>query len=245
MIFSFFKKKKKHTEGVVRELCTDIHSHLIPGIDDGSKDIGESIILLRAMSELGYKKVITTPHIMSDGYKNTSQNILEGLKALRSAAKGENIDLEINAAAEYYLDDGFYNQLKDQEILSVGDYLLIETSYISKPLQFDEMIFDIQASGFKPMLAHPERYRYIKDLKREYKAMKDKGIYFQVNLNSFSGHYGKEAKRKADFLSKAGMIDFLGSDVHHMKQVETLSEVLNSEILSTIYSNNTILNDSL
>ena len=245
MIFSFFKKRKKKSEGEIPQIFTDIHSHLIPGIDDGARDLEESVILLKEMKKLGYQKVITTPHIMSDGYKNTPKNILEGLEILRAAAKEENIDIDIDAAAEYYLDDGFYDQLKDQNILCVGEYLLIETSYISKPLQFDTMIFEIQAAGFKPMLAHPERYRYIKDLKSEYTTMKEKGIYFQVNLNSFMGHYGKEAKRKADFLAKAGMIDFLGSDVHHLKQVVTLNEVLKSEIISEIFNNNKILNESL
>ncbi|MDD2452019.1 MAG: capsular biosynthesis protein [Sulfurovum sp.] len=245
MIFSFFRKKKKFQREVIPRLHTDIHSHLIPGIDDGARDMEESLLLLRMMKTLGYKKVITTPHIMFDGYKNTPKVIREGLEALRDTAKREKIDIEIDAAAEYYLDDGFYRQLRDRDILTIGEYLLIETSYISKPIEFDTMIFEIQAAGFKPMLAHPERYRYIKALEKEYAAMKSKGIFFQVNLNSFSGHYGKEAKRKAEFLSSSGMIDFLGSDIHRMKQAETLGEVLNGDIMNEIYRNNTILNESL
>ncbi|HEO98134.1 MAG: capsular biosynthesis protein [Campylobacterales bacterium] len=245
MIFSFFRKKKKYEREVIPQLHTDIHSHLIPGIDDGARDMEESILLLRMMATLGYKKVITTPHIMSDGYKNTPKVIREGLEALRSAAKREEIDIEIDAAAEYYLDDGFYRQLRDRDVLTIGEYLLIETSYISKPIEFDTMIFEIQAAGFKPMLAHPERYRYIKELEKEYTAMKAKGIVFQVNINSFSGHYGKEAKWKAEFLSSAGMIDFLGSDLHRMKQAKTLEEVLNGDIMDGIFRNNTILNESL
>ncbi|MFT7880520.1 MAG: CpsB/CapC family capsule biosynthesis tyrosine phosphatase, partial [Sulfurimonas sp.] len=216
-----------------------------PGIDDGARDMEESILLLREMKKLGYQKVITTPHIMSDGYKNTPQNIMEGLEALRLAAQEENIDIKIDAAAEYYLDDGFYDKLREDNILTIGDYLLVETSYVSKPLQFDEMIFEIQAAGFKPMLAHPERYRYIKDPQKEYRAMKERGVYFQVNLNSFFGHYGKEAKKKADFLNNAGMIDFLGSDIHRMKQTEILGEVLSSETLRSVFRNNIILNEDL
>lgn len=245
MIFSFFKKKKETPREVIPELHTDIHSHLIPGIDDGARDMAESIFLLRKMEALGYKKIITTPHIMADGYKNTPQTILTGLEALRRAAKEENIDIGIDAAAEYYLDDGFYAHLNNKDLLTAGDYLLIETSYVSKPLQFDAMIFEIQAAGFKPMLAHPERYRYIKDPQREYRAMREKGIYFQVNLNSFSGHYGKEAKKKVDLLNDAGMIDFLGSDIHRMKQTEILGEVLKSETLRSVFRNNTILNEGL
>jgi tyrosine-protein phosphatase YwqE len=245
VIFSFFKKKKEHPKEVIPQLHTDIHSHLIPGIDDGARDMEESILLLKMMHTLGYKKVITTPHIMSDGYKNTPGVIREGLEALRRTAKKEQIDIEIDAAAEYYLDDGFYRQLRDRNVLTIGEYLLIETSYISKPLEFDAMIFEIQAAGFKPMLAHPERYRYIKELEKEYTAMKAKGIFFQVNINSFSGHYGKEAKRKAEFLCSAGMIDFLGSDVHRMKQAETLGEVLSNDVMHEIFRNNVILNESL
>ena len=245
MIFSFFKRKKEKREEDVPQILTDIHSHLIPGIDDGARDMDESLMLLRKMKSLGYQKVITTPHIMFDGYKNTPKNILEGLEALRLAAREEHIDIEIDAAAEYYLDDGFYDKLSAEEILSVGDYLLVETSYVSKPLQFDEMIFEIQAAGFKPLLAHPERYRYIKDPEKEYKAMREKGIYFQVNINSFSGHYGREAKSKADFLNEARMIDFLGSDIHRMKQAEILGEVRKSDTLRSVLKNNIILNDTL
>lgn len=245
MIFSFFKNKKEKPEEPTPQILIDIHSHLIPGIDDGARDMEESILLLRGMKELGYQKMITTPHIMSDGYKNSPKNILEGLQTLRLRAKEEKIDIEIDAAAEYYLDDGFYDKLHDENLLTIGEYLLVETSYVSKPLQFDEMIFEIQAAGFKPMLAHPERYRYIKDPKRDYETMKEKGIYFQVNLNSFSGHYGKEAKKKADFLNDAGMIGFLGSDVHRMKQVEILGDVLKSDTLRSIFRNNTILNETL
>ncbi|MGC9350983.1 MAG: tyrosine-protein phosphatase [Sulfurovum sp.] len=245
MIFSFFKKKKETLREVIPELHTDIHSHLIPGIDDGARDMEESIFLLRKMEALGYKKIITTPHIMADGYTNTPQTILTGLQALRRAAKEENIDIEIAAAAEYYLDDGFYTHLNNKDLLTVGDYLLIETSYISKPLQFDTMIFEIQAVGLKPILAHPERYRYIRELKKEYEAMKEKGIFFQVNLNSFTGHYGKEAKKKVDFLNDAGMIDFLGSDIHRVKQTVILGEVLKSETLRSVFRNNTILNEGL
>lgn len=245
-MFSFFRKKKE-AESTERGplLSVDIHSHLIPGIDDGARDMEESISLLKAMAALGYHRVITTPHIMSDGYRNTPGVILEGLKALRETAEKEGIDMEIEAAAEYYLDDGFYEHLRRGDLLSIGEYLLVETSYLVKPLQFDAMIFDIAAAGYKPMLAHPERYRYIKDLKSEYEMMKEKGIYFQVNLNSLGGHYGRDAKAKADFLNRSGMIDFLGSDIHRLKQAETLKSVQSTESYRTVFENNTILNETL
>lgn len=244
MILSLFKKKKEKERG--KTLKVDLHSHLIPGIDDGSKSMEESLSFLKEMEALEYQKVITTPHIMIDAYKNTPEIIHEGLEALREAAKSEGIGVEIEAAAEYYLDDGFYDLLEKGDMLTInGEYLLFETSYVSKPLQLEEMIFEIGAAGYTPLMAHPERYRYIKEFKKEYGRFKELGVMFQVNLNSFGGHYGKDAKRKADFLSQEGMIDFLGSDIHRMKQVETLHGVFESDAYSDIFKNNTIRNDSL
>ncbi len=244
MIFSLFKKREEKKRGPI--LKVDIHSHLIPGIDDGSKSMKESLSLLKGMEDLGYTKVITTPHIMADAYRNTPEVIFKGLRSLHEAAVEAGLSLEIEAAAEYYLDDGFEELLKKDEILTVkGDYLLFETSYFAKPMQLEEMIFAITSSGYTPLMAHPERYRYIKDPSKEYERFKELGVLFQVNLNSFMGHYGKDAKQKADFLSREGMIDFLGSDVHHSKQVDTLTDVFLSKAYRDIFKHNIILNDTL
>ena len=244
MIFSFFKKKEKKSDAP--GLNVDLHSHLIPGIDDGSKSMEESLNLLSGMEALGYKKVITTPHIMADAYRNTPKIIRGGLENLRRAALEKGISLEIEAAAEYYLDDGFEVLLDKGDVLTLkGGYLLFETSYFAKPLQIEEMIFSITSSGYIPLMAHPERYRYVKEFQKEYARFKELGVLFQVNLNSFGGYYGKDAKTKAAFLSQEGMIDFLGSDVHHEKQVKTLTSIFNSDVYRDIFTNNTILNDTL
>ncbi len=243
-MFSFFKKKKKFIPAPC--LNVDLHSHLIPGIDDGSQSMEESLLLLKEFEEIGYKKLITTPHIMLDSYKNTPEIIHSGLEALRHAAQKEGISLEIEAAAEYYLDDGFYDLLDKGDMMSVeGKYLLFETSYVSKPLIFEEMIFNIASAGYIPMLAHPERYRYVKDPEKEFGRLKELGVKLQVNLNSFAGHYGRAAKEHAVFLNKKGWIDFLGSDVHHQKHVISLASIVTSELYSEILENNTILNDTL
>lgn len=244
MIFSFFKKKEENRD--FPRLKVDLHSHLIPGIDDGSRSIKESLILLKGIEELGYEKVITTPHIIADAYRNTPHIINKGLSILSEAAKNEGLSLKIEAAAEYYLDDGFEDLLKKGDMMLLGGiYLLFETSYFAKPMQLEEMIFAISSLGYKPIMAHPERYRYIKDPLTEYSRYKLLGVLFQVNLNSFGGHYGKDAKEKAEFLSKEGMIDFLGSDVHHIKQVDTLSGIFQSNAYGEIYKYNKILNDTL
>ncbi len=242
MIFPFFKNKHKQ---ISSQLKVDIHSHLIPAIDDGSQCMEESLTLLRGMEALGYEKIITTPHIMSDAYQNTPENINSGLKLLRNAAVNDGITMEIEAAAEYYLDDHFYELIKKGELLTLKDnYILFETSYFSKPLQLEEIIFSITSSGYIPVMAHPERYRYIKNPLVEYERFLELGVIFQVNLNSFAGHYGRKARELAFFLSKNRMISFLGSDIHHKKQIDTLRDVFNSKEFKDILKNNTILNDT-
>jgi len=246
MFFSLFKSKKKTEVLPPAQLKVDLHSHLIPAIDDGSQSMDESILLLKKLEEIGYKKVITTPHIMLDAYKNTPDIIHKGLESLRKASSEAGISLQIEAAAEYYLDDGFYALLQKGNMLTLGEeYLLFETSYVSKPLQLEEMIFEITSAGYKPMMAHPERYRYIKDPQKEYGRFKELGVYMQVNINSLGGHYGKSAYQNASFLAKEGMIDFLGSDTHHEKHLLTLNEVIHSKVYSDLFSNNIILNDTL
>jgi len=243
-MFSFLKSSKAKVEAPT--LKVDLHSHLIPGIDDGSQSMEESLTLLQGIEALGYEKVITTPHIMLDAYRNTPEIIHNGLASLRKAAEEVDIKVEIDAAAEYYLDDGFYALLEKGDMLTIKDkYLLFETSYVSKPIQLEEMIFEIGAAGYQPLMAHPERYRYIKNPLKEYSRLKDLGVMFQVNLNSFGGHYGKSAKVLVEVLSEAGMIDFLGSDIHHKKQVKTLESVLQSDEYREIFIHNTILNETL
>jgi len=243
-MFSFFRKKEEKTPAT--KLRTDLHSHLIPGIDDGSRSMQESLTLLRGLEKLGYKKLITTPHIMADAYKNTPKIIKEGLAELCYAATKEGIEVKITAAAEYYLDDGFVTLLNGEEVMTIKDkYLLFETSYVSKPLGIEEMIFEITSAGYTPIMAHPERYRYIKDPLKEYGRFKELGVLFQVNLNSFGGYYGKPAKILADFLSRNGMIDFLGSDVHHQKHVSSLETIFLSKSYREIFEHNKIRNDEL
>jgi len=246
MIFSFWKKERKKEHEPLPDLRVDIHSHLIPGIDDGAKSMEESLQMLRGLEALGYEKVITTPHIMSDSYRNTKETILSGLEALKQAAEAEGITLQIEAGAEYYLDEKFMEKLHAPGIMSIADkYVLFESSYISKPLQMEEMIFAIGEAGYIPMLAHPERYRYVKDPKREYRRWKDLGVHFQVNLNSFGGYYGKGAQALAHYLNEAGMIDFIGSDAHSMRHIESLSKIREMEVYRSIFAQNRIKNDQL
>ncbi len=242
----FSWKKKQPPEKPEPALKIDLHSHLIPGIDDGSKTMEQSLEMLRAMQALGYEKVITTPHVMSDAYQNSTQTIVNGLQSLREASLADGITIEIEAAAEYYLDEELVKRLDKGDILTLGDnYLLFETSYISKPLNFEEVVYEIQAKGYKALLAHPERYRYISDPHKEFEQMKELGIFLQLDINSLGGYYGRQAMKHALILSELGVIDFLGSDVHRLKQVGFLEKVFADQKYHTLTQINQIMNETL
>ena len=236
MIGSFFIKKIKFN------IKTDIHSHLLPGIDDGSKSLKESIELIEEFKKLGYENLIITPHVMSEGYNNSTELILEKLKELKENIK----DMNLDASAEYNMDEEFAKRIENKNLIPINKkYILFETSYYTKPNVFEDLIFKIESLGFTPVFAHPERYRYLQNDLKKYKEIKDLGVMFQCNINSFGGYYGKMAKKSAMFLAKEGMIDFLGSDAHSMKHLKFLKNVINSNDLNIVFKNNKIKNEEL
>lgn len=225
----------------------DIHSHLLPGLDDGVKSLEESLNILKWFENAGYKKVITTPHIMSDYYKNTPEIILESLKNLRSFIAGKT-EIRIEAAAEYYLDETFIELLtKGKEaLLCIGDdYVLVETSFMNEPIFLKEAIFKIQSSGLKPLLAHPERYMYLQANWSLVQDLIDRGTFFQLNINSLVGFYSKPVQKMAMKLLKNNMIHFLGSDCHNLHHIEVTQNAFRStefRIASRLsFLNNTLL----
>ena len=209
-------------------LGTDMHSHLLPGLDDGAETVAHSLDLLRALRALGYRKLVMTPHIMGDFYKNTPEGIRDALELLRAEAAAADLgDVALECAAEYYLDEFLGRKLADgTEMLTFGGekrYLLFETSYMNEPLNFYEIVFELKAQGYRPVLAHPERYTYlygrfaeIEKMRREY------GILLQVNLNSLAGYYSPGAKKVAEQLIDGGLVDFVGTDAHHLRHTDTL-----------------------
>lgn len=227
-----FRNLKSLFEGSSKELPdfsslkADMHSHLIPGIDDGTQTLEDSLILIRALHDLGYRKLITTPHIMSDHYRNNPEIILGGLKTVREALEKENIDITLEAAAEYYIDDVFVRKLEEEELLTFGNkYLLFEVSFINYPEKIREIIFNMQIKGYKPILAHPERYPFWSRKFSEYEAFKDAGVLLQINTNSIAGYYGIEAKRTAEKMIDLKLVDLIGTDLHKMEHLNGLNLV--------------------
>jgi len=214
------------------KLRTDIHSHLIPGVDDGVKTLEQSIEIIRIFQELGYSKLITTPHISEQYYPNTPDELRKRLKAVRTELVKQNIPMEIELGAEYMVDAAFLKTLKEKgDLLSWQGYLLIETPFTIAPLIFDEVIFEIQSLGLHPVLAHPERYEYFHGSTKEIKKLREKGVRMQVTASSFVGYYGKVQEKVAKALLKESLIDFIGSDMHKYDQMAYLTKGLTSRKL--------------
>jgi len=223
----------------------DLHSHFIPEIDDGCRSVEESIHLILQMKKLGYKKLVTTPHIMSHRYPNTIDIIKKSLFEIRSILKVKNIDIEINASAEYYFDEHFIKLIKEEKLFPFGqNYILFELPYTTRPNDLESGIRNLLEKCYKPVLAHPERYRFLNKVS-EYRTLKKLGVYFQVNINSLTGYYGKEVQKKALMLSQKSMIDFVGSDIHHQKHMDHFIDSVFSNHVETLFSNNKILNDTI
>ncbi len=200
----------------------DIHSHLLAGIDDGAPNWENSLELIHALTKLGFKKIITTPHIKHDTYRNDAQGILSKLQELRKILDEHKIDIEIEAAAEYYLDEVIYDQLIAKgPFLTFGkNYLLIETNFLSEPYQLKDFIFHAATQGYQVVLAHPERYAYMNMSKAE--DLKNRGVLFQLNSISLCEYYSKSIQKLAHQLIDKGWINFLGSDCHNLQQAEAL-----------------------
>jgi tyrosine-protein phosphatase YwqE len=207
----------------------DMHSHLLPGIDDGLQEIEDTISYIQQLQSLGYKKLICTPHILSDLYPNSRDTILPVLDSVREALAKANIDMPIDAAAEYMIDHSFaelISSTKKAELLTInGQFILIEMSYLAASPNFEQVVFDLRMLGLTPILAHPERYSYYHHDFEMYERFADLGCKLQINLLSLSGAYGPSVKKTAELLFKKQMVDFLGTDIHHSKHLELLHKL--------------------
>ena len=231
-IFSslFTSKPKLADADFVNPITTEFHSHLIPAIDDGVKNIDESIAVLRGFSELGYKKVITTPHIMGDFYKNGPENILPGLELVRKRLVEENIPIVLEAAAEYLIDDVLEEKIDAKQLLTFGNnYVLVELAFNEEPRNLKNVLFNLRVNGYKPVLAHPERYSYMAMQKDKYEELFQSGILFQINIFSLIGYYSPQVQKTAEYLIEKKMVNMIGSDTHGPRHLVPLSEALRSK----------------
>lgn len=230
-IFSALNRQKRKPVNLGEALRVDIHSHLLPGIDDGAPTMDHTIGMLRKFEELGYEKLILTPHIMSGVYNNTSEIILQKLEEVRKVSTDLGLKLILEASAEYYFDETLFERIRTKDLLPFhGNHILFEFSFRNQPSQVEELVFTLKSSGYQPVLAHFERYMYYHPSIEVARTLRERGCFIQVNLNSFTGHYGPDVKNQAVRLLKAGLIDILGSDCHRIQHLELLESSLKESI---------------
>lgn len=203
---------------------TDMHSHMLPGLDDGAVTMEESLSYFKGMKDWGYKKCIVTPHIFKGVHNNSAETILPALERMRQALNLAAIELEIDAAAEYMVDESFMELLNEEKpLLTIGEkYVLIEMSYAAPSPYLENAIFKLNIMGYKPILAHPERYGYFHRQLDYYDRLLEMGCIFQVNMLSFSGYYGPDVKKFALKMLNQKMFKLIGTDLHHHNHVDAI-----------------------
>ena len=243
-----FSKKEVLLDPIdLNQLKTDLHSHLIPGIDDGSATMEDTVALLRKFEELGYQKVVTTPHVMSDYYINTPEIINAGLENVREAIQENGLNMAIEAAAEYNLEPEFEKLIEEENVLTFGkeNFLLFELSFFEEPKRLNETIWTMREKGYNPVLAHVERYAYWHQDYDKVEEMINRGVKLQLNIGSITGSYGPEVKTFAERLIKDEVIEFIGSDCHHMQHLEMIEYARRLPSFQQLIKQDQLLNTQL
>ena len=227
-------------------IAVDVHAHILPNLDDGAADIEQSVSIIKKMYAMGYRKIIATPHVMRGYYDNAPEDILQAVHILKSVLKRRNIAVEIEAAAEYYLEDELFKLIERKEILTFGGdkkYLLFEASFITHPSDVLESALKMKQAGYTPVLAHPERYINLNDLEVLNRLAFD-GVLFQVNIGSLSGYYSKQIQEFAEMLVSQKLVAFFGTNCHNEAQLDSIKAAYNSPIFQSAIKQN-IRNNSL
>ncbi|RFZ81614.1 capsular biosynthesis protein [Mucilaginibacter terrenus] len=247
-MFGLFKKKevKKVRTLDYGPIIVDMHSHVLPGIDDGAQTPEESIVLIKKMMELGIKKIIATPHVMVDYYRNDSTTISNALSVLKEELVKQNIDIEVEAAAEHYFDEVFEKRIDERTLMTMGGdqkFVLFELSFINEPPNVIQMIQKMRDAGYKPILAHPERYGYM-DIDR-LRMIRSWGCNLQLNTISLTGYYGKPTKKMAEDLVDEQMVDFISSDMHHPRHAAAFEDALITDYVEKLLNDYPLKNKML
>ncbi|MCH3924516.1 MAG: capsular biosynthesis protein [Bacteroidales bacterium] len=244
---SWFSRKKETKQEIDLGgvLQTDIHSHLLPGIDDGAQTIDESISLIKEMEELGYKKMIITPHVRYGYFDNDTSTFDSRLEELKRNVKMAGINMEFEVGAEQSVDEEFSRRIENNELKSFGKnkYLLIEFfPFTEIPMGYKQTLFSLQTKGYNLILAHPERYLYLYNDEKTLEELKDRGMLFQMNIISLSGYFGEPVKKFAEKLIKNDMIDLLGTDLHGIRHINALKNTLHNVVLASLLDSGKIMN---
>lgn len=226
-MLNFFSRKREPQKLFFK---TDIHCHILPGIDDGSPDVSTSVELVERMQNWGIERIIASPHITFGTFENNRETIGAAMDELQQQLSAKGNPLILSHSAENRIDDLFMKNFTEGTLITLpGNRVLVENSFIQEPWNLDQLLFDLQVKGFRPILVHPERYSYYYGKKERYTAIHNGGTAFQINLLSLAGHYGKNEKRFAEYLIETGMVDYIGTDLHRAVHANVIDRYLASK----------------
>ena len=227
-LFNLFSSKKAEPQQLF--FSTDIHCHVLPGIDDGAPDVATSVELIENMQRWGIKRIIASPHVTFGTFENTQATADAAMAELQAELTARGNDIKLSHSAENRIDDLFLKNFSEGTLMTLpGKRVLIENAFMVEPWNIDQVVFDLQMQGYSPILVHPERYFYYYTKKNRYTALHNAGAAFQINLLSLAGHYGRDEKRIAEYLIEQGMVDYIGTDLHRMAHVESIDRYLASK----------------
>jgi tyrosine-protein phosphatase YwqE len=241
-MLSFFKFSSK-TKYDFSGLVVDMHSHLLPAIDDGAVSVENGIHLITELQDMGFSTLYTTPHSIKDIHPNTLETLGESFKQIKETVpNGINFDY----SSEYFLDEFFMQNFQENRLRPLpGNRLLIEFSMVSIPFDLEQQFFDIQMNGYQIILAHPERYLFFQKNPDMLSRLKDMDVEFQVNALSLGGYYGENARQAADKMIKKGWIDFIGTDTHHDKHIQALRKIPDTKAYQHLLDQGNLKNSEL
>lgn len=226
----FGKLFKRSKEQVKLFYNTDVHCHILPGVDHGSQSMEQSLEMLRAEAEMGINRVILTSHVTAITFENTRETLTDAFMKLKDAVTDEGMDMELFLSAEYRMDEYFDKEYAADHLIPMpGNHILLENSFQQELMNLDDLLFDLQVKGYRTILAHPERYTYYSRRRKRYEQLHNAGARFQVNILSFTGYFGEEARDSALWFAHNGMIDYLGSDMHNVKHAHIIMDYINSK----------------
>jgi tyrosine-protein phosphatase YwqE len=235
-------KSKQILKDIIPDNYIDIHSHLLPGIDDGAKTLEDSLRLTKTLQGLGTSQFITTPHIIHHFWENSRETIQVTEEMTRNEFTKNKLSIPFRAAAEYMMDDYFVKLFQSEKLLTLKDnYVLVEMSYINPPIQLYSILFELQVAGYIPVLAHPERYVFFHNNFEEYKKLINAGCLLQLNLLAVVGYYGEGIAKIAEKLLSKGMYSFVGSDAHHDNHLAAFNQKIrykDTNALKEVIANN-------
>ena len=226
----FGKLFKRNKEQVKLFYNTDVHCHILPGVDHGSQSVEQSLEMLQAEAEMGITRVILTSHVTAVSFENTRETLMDAFMKLKDAVTDAGLDMDLYLSAEYRMDEYFDKEYAADHLIPMpGNHILLENSFQQELMNLDDLLFDMQVKGFKTILAHPERYTYYSRRRTRYEQLHNAGARFQVNILSFTGYFGEEVRDSALWFAHNGMIDYLGSDMHNVKHAHIIMDYINSK----------------